>query len=286
MGPRGQPDTLAVHWQFLSRTRAGPAVLRIVEAKTGRAMSVLHMTLHQRGLLSAPPWLDDSPSSLPGSKGNDDGGAQVAAYVTNGNMDAETGITLPTGWGLPHPPAAADLALLPLGRDPSWERMYTHLMSRLPMLNNLEYYKLRKGHERPAAQDLWIRLARSGEAFTDPDLGFVVDAVAAMLVDAYRPPKRGAPTRAPGGFPYSKALWYPTVTLSLEVKKRLPPEGAEWLRLHAWARLIRNGRYDAQLLVFDQHGELVASSSQLALAVDLEKNYANRGELPKHKSKV
>lgn len=277
MAARGQPDALAVHWQFLGRTRAGPAVIRIAEAKMGRAVSVLHMTLHQSR---------DSSSAGRSRMGGASQGPEVAAYVTHGNMDAETGITLPTGWHLPEPPAPADLAGLPSGRDPSWERLHTHLTRRLPMLNNLEYYTLRAGHLRPAAQHLWIRLARGGDVFTDSALGFVVDAVAAMLVDAYRPPTRDAPVLAPGGFSHAKALWYPTVTMSLEVKKRLPPEGAEWLRLYAWARVIRNGRYDAQLLVFDRHGDLVASSSQLALAVDLERNYANRGEPPDGKSKI
>ncbi|EQL01821.1 thioesterase family protein [Ophiocordyceps sinensis CO18] len=73
MAARGQPDALAVHWQFLGRTRAGPAVIRIAEAKTGRAVSVLHMTLHQSR---------DSSSAGRSRMGGASQGPEVAAYVT------------------------------------------------------------------------------------------------------------------------------------------------------------------------------------------------------------
>lgn len=274
MAPRGQPDALAVHWQFLNRTQVGRALIRVVEVKLGRAVSVLHITLHQRGLLSSPPWLEDSSSTSPHASEGGARGGEVSAYVTQGNIETETGITLPTDWRLPRPPPPADLALLPVGDDLSWERVHTPLMRRLPILNSLEYYKLRAGHSRPACQDLLIRLAQTGQVFTDSDLSFVVDVVQPMLIEEYRPL---TPTMSQEGLPHDVALWYPTLTLNLEVKRRLPPEGVEWLRLRAWARAIRNGRFDFHVLVFDQHDNLIVSSSQVALAVDLERNFKKRG---------
>ncbi|PHH93330.1 hypothetical protein CDD83_7115 [Cordyceps sp. RAO-2017] len=289
MTPRGQPDAVAVHWQFLSRTQAGPAVLKVAETKMGRGMSVLHMTLHQRGLVPETPWL------RPAEDGEAEGGPSpaVVAYVTNTNMDTEAGISLPTGWTLSYPPPAVDLARLGQRSrsggggdegDANWKRMYIGLMKRLPMLNNLEYYMPRAGHPLPATQDLWIRFA-NGEPFSDTSLGFVADAVAAMLLEAYR---RAKPSGGDNSSRKSAAagFWYPTVSMSLEVKKKLPPQGAQWLRLRAAAKVIRNGRFDAQLLVFDVDDELVAMSSQVAMAVDLARNFANRGQPPRSRGKL
>ncbi len=111
MTPRGQPDTIAVHWQFLSRTSNGRAVLKVDDVKTGRAMSVLHITLHQADLLPSQPWV--APNS------RDRG--QVVAYVTNRNMDDEAGVSFQTGWAVqpaPPPPPPAVTVRLPRAVPP------------------------------------------------------------------------------------------------------------------------------------------------------------------------
>ncbi|KND88662.1 hypothetical protein TOPH_06693 [Tolypocladium ophioglossoides CBS 100239] len=272
LAPRGQPDTFVGHWQFLSRTQAGPAVLRVDEAKPGRSLSVLHITLHQTGLLAAHPWL--SPEEA--------GRGEVAAYVTNRNMDDESGITLATGWGIPHaPPPVADLAALPLGKDPNWQHLYTWLMRRLPMMHNLEYYVPRSSHPTPATQDLWIRLA-VGERFTNTAIGYVADAAAPLIPESYRAESRDGPV-PPGRFERYTGLWYPTITMNLDIKKKLPAAGVEWLRLRVASRMIQDGRYDMELLVFDEQGDLVAIGHHVAMLVGMERNYANRGEVPRSK---
>lgn len=275
LAPRGQPDTLVAHWQFLSRTQAGPAVLRVEEAKPGRGLSVLHVTLHQRGLLGAAPWL------APGEAGR----GEVAAYITNRRMEGESGITLPTGWGLPDaPPPVADLAALPRGEDPHWQRLHIWLMERLPMLHNLEYYAPRARPPGPAAtQDLWIRLA-VGERFTATALGYVADAAAVLIPESYRAESPDGPV-PPGRFDRHAGFWYPTITMDLDVKKKLPPRGVEWLRLRVASRVFRDGRYDMELLVFDEQGDLVAIGHHVAMAVDVERNWANR-EAPGSKPKI
>lgn len=262
LSARNQPDTLTAHWQFLNRTQAGSAVLVVEEAKLGRGMSVLHITLYQDHLLSEHPWVSASSNKA------------VVAYMTSGLLEGETGVTLPTGWGLSYQPPPAELARLTTGEDRNWERLHIPLMAKVPVMNNLEYYVSRAGRPLPATHDYWIRLA-NGEFFTRASLGYVVDAGPPLLVESYRPASRDAPV-SEGGFPYHKGFWYPTVTMSIDVKKNLPDAGVEWLRLRVDAKMIQNGRYDAEQLVFDSQGALVALSHHFAMAVDIARNQAKR----------
>ncbi|KAJ6438865.1 fungal hydrophobin domain-containing protein [Purpureocillium lavendulum] len=271
MTPRGQPDTIAVHWQFLSRTSNGRAVLKVNEVKMGRAMSVLHITLHQTDLVAARPWVD-AGSKDPG---------QVVAYVTNRNMDDEAGVSFRTGWTtLPKPPPPVDLSKVRRGEDPNWVRMETFLTRQLPMLNNLEYYMPRAGHPLPATMDLWIRLASpptdGGARFVGTSLGYVADAAAPLVVENYRQPRGDGPFPA-DSFPRDTGFWFPTITMDLDVKKRLPPQGVEWLRLRIATKAIVNGRYDAEQVIFDDKGELIATCHHVAMVVDVARNTAGRG---------
>ncbi|PHH75069.1 hypothetical protein CDD80_2654 [Ophiocordyceps camponoti-rufipedis] len=254
----GRRDVVAVHWQFLSRTRAGRVVLHVDEVKAGRAISVIHLSLHQDGLLTETPWFDASSSSV-----------VVAAYMTCAALDAEVGISLTTGWDVPRPPPGVNLDDLICDGDPLWRRMWTSLMDRQPLLRQIDFFMPRAGHPLPATQDYWIRFA-SGEPFTDTALGFVVDLLSPLLIESYRP----ADEQSPGGFAYTDSFWFPTLAMSLDVKKRLPPVGVEWLRLRAEAAVIRNGRFDSRLFVFDADGHLIAWSGQVAMVVDYGRNLA------------
>lgn len=68
---------------------------------------------------------------------------------------------------------------------------------------------------------------------------------------------------------------YPTLSLSLEVKKVLPPEGVQWLFMRARAKEIKNGRMDAEITILDEGLELVALSHQVSFIV----NVANKSAL-------
>lgn len=265
LSPRNQPDPIAAHWQFLNRTEAGPAVLIVDEAKIGRGMSVVHITLYQGDLLQQSPWISESSRK------------EVVAYVTNGLLEAEKGVTLPTRFNITPSPPPVDLDRLANNEDLNWKRMHMHLMKVVPMLHNLEFYLPRAGHPLPTTYDLWIRLA-NGERFTTTSLGYVSDAGPPLLVESFRPdgPNAAIPE---GGFAFDKVFWYPTVTMSLDVKKRLPDEGEEWLRLRVVAKMINNGRYDAEVIVFDRKGDIVALSNHVALAVNRERNSARREKI-------
>lgn len=262
LSERNQPDTITAHWQFLNRTEAGDAVLVIEDAKMGRGQSVLHMTLYQDNLSSEAPWI--SPKS----------NKAITAYITNGLFESETGVTLPTQWELAFPPPPADLTKLPTGEDPYWKKMHVPLMDRLPSFRNIEYYLQKSGHPLPTTHDFWIRLA-NGEPFKTSSLAYVADAGPPLMVESYRPATADAPL-LDSGVPFDKGFWYPTVTMNLDVKKRLRPEGEEWLRLRTVAKMIKNGRYDAEVMIFDAEGELVALSHHVAMALDVSRNTAKR----------
>ncbi|PHH62302.1 hypothetical protein CDD81_7290 [Ophiocordyceps australis] len=269
----GQPDAIAVHWQFLSKTAAGRAVLRIDEVRKGRAMSVLHVSLFQGKLPSEAPWV--SPSTEP----------CVVAYITCRDIASESGISLPTNWSLPLPPPPANLSSLPrrLAGD-KWSPFWARIMDVLPPFRSLEYYCPADADPlRPHLHlDFWLRLSQPNARFSETDLGFLADAVAPLILESYRPGKHD--TAAPY-FPRSKAFWYPTITMSLDVKKKLPPGGAEWLRIHTEAKVIRNGRLDSEVIMFDSEGDVVALSHHVAMIVDVERNFGPR-DSAKSKSKM
>ena len=71
-------------------------------------------------------------------------------------------------------------------------------------------------------------------------------------------------------------FWYPTLALNLDVKKLLPEEGVEWLFVRVKARVIRNGRFDLDIEVWDEQEELVASSVHASLIMDASRNITRR----------
>lgn len=62
---------------------------------------------------------------------------------------------------------------------------------------------------------------------------------------------------------------YPTLSMALEIKKLLPSERVKWLFVRAQAKQIKNGRFDAEVIVLDEKMELVAVSHQINSIVGL-----------------
>ncbi|KAK3360463.1 thioesterase-like superfamily-domain-containing protein [Lasiosphaeria hispida] len=263
LAPRGQPHPMTAHFEYFSRTEAGPAIIVIEDVKPGRQFSTLHLTLYQSALLPHAPW------TVPGTSRR-----EVAAYITMANLSAEAGLSLPSGWTLPHPPPPnPDFAALRAGRDQGWTD-FRHMdgspIAHLVCLKNLQYFVPRRGHPHLGVFDLWIRMA-SGEGLTTAALGFVADCLP-YPVEAYRP-ARGEE----GLFGHGEIFWYPTVVMNLEVKTALPEEGVEWLRMRIQPKVIQGGRFDLEVVILDEAGRVVALSQHVNLIVGLERNTAKRG---------
>jgi acyl-CoA thioesterase len=66
----------------------------------------------------------------------------------------------------------------------------------------------------------------------------------------------------PATFPLGSSGWVPTLQLTTYVR-RIP--ASEWLRARQWCVVIADGIVDERCELFDARGELVASSTQLAM---------------------
>jgi hypothetical protein len=60
--------------------------------------------------------------------------------------------------------------------------------------------------------------------------------------------------------------------MNLEVKKKLPEEGSEWLAMRVTSKQIRDGRFDLDVLIRDGEGELVALSHHVAMILSMGRN--------------
>jgi hypothetical protein len=272
----GQGDVLNAHFQFLNRTETGPAVIVIEDVKLGRQLSTLHATLYQHALLPEAPWITAGSTRR-----------EVAAYLTMTTdlLRKESGLSLPTSFSLRHPVAAPprpDFAALKRdedGGDAHWARYRFPRGSPLGYsrcLRNTVYYEPRGGQPTRTVIDKWVRLA-SGERFTPASLAFVADCWP-YVVEAWRPTATTEQEAEESAVPFAPEarFWYPTVVLNLEVKKALPEEGVEWLQLRIQSKQIKNGRFDLEVLILDQEGDLVALSNHVNLILGSDRNMAGR----------
>ncbi|KAI0811607.1 thioesterase-like superfamily-domain-containing protein [Xylaria sp. FL0064] len=260
LAKQNQPHTVTLHAEFLRRTNAGAATFTVKDMKLGRQTSTIHISLTQ------------------------DGREEVVAYLTNANINAESGFTLHTGWS-PSPPLPArptDFAkLVAQGEDENWVLFKDKPHPKLrKAVNRIEMYVPRNGQAQPNVIDEWMRF-ESGERFPMEGLGFVADMWPQMidglvLRQQEAEGKQLSPQPAKDGdLPW---LWYPTLTLNLDIKKALPPEGVEWLHVRVHAKQIKNGRYDYEVVIFDDAGDMVALSHHVAMVMDGSRNTAKRGK--------
>ncbi|KAL9573113.1 hypothetical protein ACKAV7_002798 [Fusarium commune] len=246
-------------------THIGPAVLVVEQVRRGRALSILHITLYQERLLSESPWISDKSKK------------KVAAYITNTSLGGEQGLSLPTGFELSAPPPSVDLTKLATDEDPNWNRLHMVVMDVAPMMQHVEFYSPKHKQTPAAAWDLWLRMSNN-ERWTTWALGYITDVAPALIIEGYRPTDLDAPVPE-DSFAFDKIFWMPTVSMSLDVKKALPKEGEEWLRIRISAKVIKNGRYDAEVIVFDREGDVVALSNHVALTLDGERNWGRKEKL-------
>ena len=86
--------------------------------------------------------------------------------------------------------------------------------------------------------------------------------------------------------PPEAKYWYPTLVLNLDVKKLLPEEGVELLFVRVQAKVVRNGRFDLDVSVWDEDGEMVATSQHASLVLDAARNMTRNNGRRKDGSKL
>jgi hypothetical protein len=259
---QNQPHTITLHLDFLRRTEVGPVDFVIKDIKLGRQASVIHITVSQ------------------GDR------EEIVGYITNSNLDTESGISRPTGWQIHPPQPPADLSKFDDDTDLIWGKRHEWPFSDFRIATQqVQSWFPRKGQHSKALVDQWLALREPGDRWTNERLGFVVDTFPQIIENYLLEPldpysvafEREAKTKEEMKKLRGKAnMWYPTVLLNLDVKKALPEEGVRFLFVRLQAKQIKNGRYDLEIIVKDAEGDLVALSHHVVLAVSAKRNLAAR----------
>lgn len=198
------------------------------------------------------------------------------------DMQTESGLTLPTNYGLTPKPVPADTRRLVDGTEPDWEEFNYPSQVGTPFraFSHVRYYFHVRGTAHPSISDQYLTPVRHDEVFTDESLGSVADLWQRMIINYYSTTQWGTREAArqgariweqfesgePGEYvPYA----FPTLSMNLEFKKLLPSEGVKWLFLRARARQIKNGRMDTEVTILDENMELVVLSHQISAVIDL-----------------
>jgi hypothetical protein len=258
LAKQNQPHTVTLHLDFLRRTQIGPATFVVKDVKLGRQTSVVHVTLLQ------------------------DNREEVVGYITNSNLSTEEGVSFATAWKLQPPPCPADLSKFDRDEDALWgERKRWPFSDFRKATLNVRSWFPRAGQPVAGVIDEWLSL-KNGENWTNESLGSVVDTFPQVIEtyilgdDPYSVDnEKGTPSKdsKKSG---SVGFWYPTVLLNLDVKKALPKGGVKYLHVRLQAKQIKNGRFDLEIVVLDEGGDLVALSHHVCFAVSAARNTAAR----------
>ncbi|KAL2837010.1 thioesterase-like superfamily-domain-containing protein [Aspergillus pseudoustus] len=288
-------EPIALQITFQRRTFAGPAVLTVQEIKRGARVSTIHVTLSQAR--------DEAAASTKSPDDNKDLEVKVLAYITLSPPEAEEGPAVRGPWDLSPAAAPGSLAgggidfkvLAETGRDGEWEigpvaAPTLHAAKHLRAYGPAATLKPKTVTERAMQMvEQLSQFAPGGRVarWTNEAVMYLVDIFPAALdrmgaMEATRV-LRATGTRTETGSDEKVApaaglvqFWYPTVTMNIDLKSRLPAAGVEWLHSRVVTRMVRGSRADLEVLILDQEGELVATSTQVALVVDPARNVKGR----------
>ncbi|KAL8695463.1 MAG: hypothetical protein Q9218_000041 [Villophora microphyllina] len=249
-----QPHTITLHLTFLRRNAVGRARFSIRDMKLGRRTSTVHVALTQGDDKNMEPC--------------------VVGYLTQSNLQTETGISLPTSWQLHPPPVplTSTRALLE-GKEENWVHSVGEHASCRKASQKTKWWVPRYGQRGPGMADELLCWADGGK-FTQSALGVIVDQFP-QVVEIYPGTQRLDDSGKDANVEKErdrKPNWYPTVILNLDVKKALPEEGVDWLFARVRAKRIQNGRMDLEVVVLDEGGDLVAISNHVCLILGAERN--------------
>ena len=197
-------------------------------------------------------------------------------------MHSQQGITYDIGYEMDPKPFKADLDKLARGSDGGWVgwSFAWHSKSLLKASTHIRTFLPINGPSRPNITDIWLTSCSSNESFTTEMLGCIADSwhrmpenhlpkstwSNAQIVSRANQSAHGLVEDTDIGR-RPPSYWYPTLSMTLEIKKQLPPEGVKWLFVRAQAKEVKNGRMDAEVMIFDQYMALVALSHQICFVV-------------------
>ncbi|KAJ6779633.1 hypothetical protein PWT90_06495 [Aphanocladium album] len=251
----GHKHVISAHWDFLDRSKPGRGTMVVEELKIARNMSVLSISLYQDGQLTEAPWVSPGARRI------------IVGSITCRDMATETGPSLDGRFKTEYPPQPADLELLPLGKDPNWERFTP---KNFRPNKNCHMYEQTGGSRPDGLRDLWLEYT-SGDLIKNLDLAYLADITPAMGTFQLQTAEIDDPSATKG-----TSFWYPTLNIHMDFLKSLPEEGSRWLRLRNTVKETKNGRYGCDVDIFDAEGDLVARARHVALIMDMSRNMAKR----------
>lgn len=311
-GPGASPTPIAMQLTFLRRTSAGPALLRVEDTKLGARTSTIHVTLSQPDSGSRGGGNYSSSVKVAGyitlSAANAESGPSVPMdwYLhpppppgsrPDGSVDlAALGATGRDGaWARASPAflefRRAAVHVEVFGPDPqsSSSSSSSSSFSSSSSGSDMDHGMGMEEFGRRGITDQWARFWPSGEKgrWTNEAVAFLVDMFPMTLDNLDRMASETLSSSSSEDndedeqrFNHSNSkkarFWYPTVTLNVEFKKRLPPGGVEWLYSRVHSKVLRDGRTDLDVVVLDERGEVVALSNQVALVVSASRNVDGR----------
>lgn len=269
---RKQLNVINLHLEFMRRTAVGEAIFTVKDVKLGGRISNLHLTLAQK---------DERSNKLVD---------EVEGYITMSNISAENGLSLDSGYKMSPQPLSVSLAALTQGIDSNYVRRGRDPFADFRragwhMAMHLIRPERRPSHFPKAMIDQWVLFQPQGREgkHTNNALGYVVDIFPQVLEQYVNSELEDACLGKDLSVEEAEELiknrpqphakyWYPTLSLNLDVKKSLPEEGVQWLFVRVQAKKIQNGRFDLEVTVLDEAGDIVALSTHSSLAVDSSRN--------------
>ncbi|KAL4781175.1 thioesterase-like superfamily-domain-containing protein [Aspergillus varians] len=214
---------------------------------------------------------------------------KVAGYITVSPASAEVGISSKTDWELHPKPVVGsasdggvDLERLgKTGQDGAWKIQHPPFSEYRKATTQVELFGVdaAQGARRIGVVDQWARFKPGGEVTRWSNEGVVLLAdMFPMALDWFDRMVSGGESVSEGAGPTAKH-WFPTVTLSIDLKKRLPVAGEEWLYSRVVTREVRDGRTDLDVTVLDAKGQVVALSTQIGLVVSASRNLGRRARI-------
>ncbi|KAL6719212.1 hypothetical protein ACLMJK_003449 [Lecanora helva] len=210
-------------------------------------------------------------------------------------MHLEQGITYDIDYKMDPKPFDVDFDELAEGKDPNWIgwTFPGHPQSLYRASSHFRFYFPVNGPPSPNVTCIWLTPSSPNGSITTETLGSVADTWhrmpennlpnmrwtnANIISTAHQRSKGLLKDTEIGAWTLSHV--YPTLSLSLEIKKLLPPEGVKWLFIRAEAKKIRNGRMDAETLILNPDMELIAITHQIFLVLEnIQNSKAKQGKL-------
>ncbi|KAL4869928.1 hypothetical protein BDV12DRAFT_167092 [Aspergillus spectabilis] len=292
---KSTPEPTTLYISFINRAVVGPALLKVQDVKIGGRISTIHVTLSQL----ADKHLSDHPATPDVTfltQNEDQLEVKQVAYITASPPKTESGPSATGPWGLYPPPPRGSQddgsinfpALARNSRDGEWRR-YSY-PAWATALRQLEVYgpgpqALATVEDRKRrVVDQWVRFCPCGKVgrWTNEAVILLMEVypVASDRMGALELSRLSSLGRvrdtAVESLPAEQLFRCPTITMTLDLKTRLPPEGVEWLYTRVTNKMLRGGRGDVDLVAVDQQGELIALCAQTALMVDVNRRFARQ----------